>query len=191
MADRRSSFKRHIRAAREWLGQAETSLDKKNDVRGDLKLMLAEAELKRARETGEISKSQGWFRRVLPFGMAVILAAGGFFFLQLQRPGNRTDSVQAVVQGTAAMHEEPDPPGISEQTGRQEPQPEVSAAPKLQQKPVQEAALLNRAEPQEVQHPAAEKAAVQPEAKPAGQTAMPSEHMQQLMQSAGKTLRAQ
>ena len=191
MADRRSSFKRHIRAAREWLGQAETSLDKKNDVRGDLKLMLAEAELKRARETGEISKSQGWFRRVLPFGMAVILAAGGFFFLQLQRPGNRTDSVQAVVQGTAAMPEEPDTPGISEQTGRQEPQPEVSAAPKLQQKPVQEAALLNRAEPQEVQHPAAEKAAVQPEAKPAGQTAMPSEHMQQLMQSAGKTLRAQ
>lgn len=191
MSDRRNAFKKHIRAAREWLGQAEMSLDKKNDVRGDLKLMLAEAELKRARETGEISKSQGWFRRVLPFGMAVFLVAGGFFFLQMQRFGHQTDSVQAVVQETVSVPEKSEQPDRPEQTAQQAAQPEVPASSKLQQKPVQEAALLNRAEPQEVQHPAAEKTAVQPETKPASQMAIPSEHMQQLMQSAGKTLRAQ
>ena len=43
----RSRLRRHVRAAREWLGRAEDSLDRAEDVRGDLNLMLAQAELTR------------------------------------------------------------------------------------------------------------------------------------------------
>lgn len=191
MSDRRKGFRRHIRAAREWLGQAEVSLEKKNDVRGDLKLMLAEAELKRARETGEISSRQGWFRRMLPVGMAAFLAAGGFLFLQAgQIPVHQAEPVQNVVQETAAVPEKPEPAAAADQTVQQE-HADAPAAQTTQKKPVQEAALLQQAAAREVQHSEAGIPAVQPESKPARQASMPSEHMQQLMQSAGKTLRAQ
>ena len=50
MGDKRQKLKRHIRAAKEWLGQAENSLDKEDELSSELKIMLAKAELKRAAE---------------------------------------------------------------------------------------------------------------------------------------------
>ena len=56
MSDHRQVQKKHIRAAREWLGKAETSLDRHDDIQGDLKLMLAKAELSHVAEAGLTKK---------------------------------------------------------------------------------------------------------------------------------------
>ena len=51
MTKKRQEVRHHISAAKDWLNQAEDSINLENDVRGDLNLMLAQAELKRAQET--------------------------------------------------------------------------------------------------------------------------------------------
>lgn len=50
MAKVDNMMREHIAAAKKWLGKAETSLNNDNNIRGDIHLMLAEAELKRAKE---------------------------------------------------------------------------------------------------------------------------------------------
>lgn len=50
-----------VRSARAWLERAEKSFDNKADVRGELNLMLAEAEMKNLRKTTVWAvKSAGW-----------------------------------------------------------------------------------------------------------------------------------
>ena len=44
MKERNQKQRRHIRAARQWLGEAEHSLAENHRVRGELKVMLAKAE---------------------------------------------------------------------------------------------------------------------------------------------------
>ena len=51
MKDRNQKQRRHIRAARQWLGEAEHSLAENHRVRGELKVMLAKAELARVEGT--------------------------------------------------------------------------------------------------------------------------------------------
>ena len=75
-----------MRAAREWLGQAETSLDKKEDIRGDLNVMLAQAELQRAKETKELTRAQRWLHRLVPAAAAFLLVAGCLAFLRWEQP---------------------------------------------------------------------------------------------------------
>ena len=72
----RSRLRHHVRAAREWLGRAEDSLDRAEDVRGDLNLMLARAELARAQETERPRPSVLWMRRIAPLCTAALLAGG-------------------------------------------------------------------------------------------------------------------
>ena len=69
MAKNRNTFRQHIRAAREWLGRAENSLDKENDIRGDLNLMLAQAELQRAKESNGLARKPSWNVRLAPLAM--------------------------------------------------------------------------------------------------------------------------
>lgn len=69
----------HVRSAKMWLERAERSFDSQSDIKGELNLMLAEAEMKNLRK-----KKAG--RRYRPFvtaGVAVIVAAvlGSAFFM--------------------------------------------------------------------------------------------------------------
>ena len=83
MSDRRQRLKNHIRAAKEWLGQAEHSLDSEDDLKSELKLMLAKAELKRADETDDgfsarkITTAGAWLKRLA----APLVAAAAAFWL--------------------------------------------------------------------------------------------------------------
>lgn len=74
MTDRRQKLKEHIRAAREWLGQAENSLEREDDVKGSLKILLAKAELQRAEETKRVSFWQRFLLRASPLAIAVVAA---------------------------------------------------------------------------------------------------------------------
>ena len=89
MAKNRNTFRQHIRAARDWLGRAESSMDKKNDVRGDLNLMLAQAELQRARETKGLTKRASWLVRLAPLAAALLLVTGCLSFLRFTGPQAR------------------------------------------------------------------------------------------------------
>ena len=68
------TLKKHVRAAREWLGEAEESIDGDDAIRGDLSLMLAQAELTHAKEKAELSPRRRWTSRLMPLSLAVIIA---------------------------------------------------------------------------------------------------------------------
>ena len=60
------AVRKHISAARDWLGRAESSMDKENSLRGDLDVMLAQAELQRAQETKFGHGWRKWIIRLAP-----------------------------------------------------------------------------------------------------------------------------
>ncbi|MBP1764861.1 MAG: hypothetical protein H6Q65_1919 [Firmicutes bacterium] len=64
---------KHLKAARQWLLQAEDSFGQDRDVRGELDLLLAQAELRHAQET---NRSRQWRYRypLLKQGLAFCLA---------------------------------------------------------------------------------------------------------------------
>ena len=76
MEDKRNNLRKHINAAREWLQQADKSIERKEDVKGDLKLMLAKAELKNA----EKHQNRSGFTKILSFVTAAGIAFGIIFF---------------------------------------------------------------------------------------------------------------
>ena len=88
-AEDRSRLRLHVRAAREWLGRAEESLGRADDVRGDLNLMLAQAELTRAKETERPGVSVVWARRLAPLFVAALIAGGGY---SMWRVGTQAES---------------------------------------------------------------------------------------------------
>ena len=73
MAEQNDKKTKHLRSARQWLTRAEESFDKDRDVRGELNLFLAQAELQHAQET---SQTRGWLRKypALRHGLAAIVA---------------------------------------------------------------------------------------------------------------------
>lgn len=81
MADFKRHMFRHLRSARVWLTRAEESFDKNSQIRGELDLILAQAELQHARETG-LSRQE---RRIYPilrqatsFVLAATVVVAGF-----------------------------------------------------------------------------------------------------------------
>lgn len=75
-------IRQHITAAKGWLSRAEDSLEQENDIQGDLKLMLAQAELKRAQEKNDKKLCVRWFKRLAPGVLACALALGGIIYAQ-------------------------------------------------------------------------------------------------------------
>ena len=73
MAPIKQNMYQHLRSAKEWLTKAEEAFDKQHDVRGELDLMLAQAELQHVKET---NRSRQWRYKYLAFrhGLALTLA---------------------------------------------------------------------------------------------------------------------
>lgn len=175
------AVRKHISAARDWLGRAESSMDKENSLRGDLDVMLAQAELQRAQETKFGHGWRKWLIRLAPLIIAVAIGIGYLAILHsskvIEVPADITtvkdsgasstglEKTQVVnIQPSLEEHERA-VPNISENsdTGfvRQEP-PMVEVVPQI----------------------------ISPEASPArAEGQAPDTEMQQLMQAAGKTLR--
>ncbi len=175
------AVRKHISAARDWLGRAESSMDKENSLRGDLDVMLAQAELQRAQETKFGHGWRKWLMRLAPLIIAIVVGIGYLAILHsskgIEVPTNITtvkdsedssaglEKTQVVkVQSSFEEHEE----AAKDSTGngasgfvRQDP-PTVEVVPQIPQ----------------------------PEAPPEKtESHVPDTEMQQLMQAAGKTLR--
>lgn len=191
MADDRNWQKQHIRAARDWLGKAESSLDQQNDVEGDLKLMLARAELSHVKESPQSQKLRHFANRIVPLAVAVLLLVVGSWGWQNLMG---TEKVAKPLSQVAMPMEQPvannsDEKDDSLQTVQSVPSVQAAStvsdvANDITTPPVQENDSLAPAVKTE-QQPVA---AVPSIAKPAV-SEVPSLEKQQLMQAAGKALR--
>ena len=124
MKERNQKQRRHIRAARQWLGEAEHSLAENHRVRGELKVMLAKAELARVEGTPGHRFVKKWSMRILPALAAIFLAGGGYALWQVQLPRNA--AVTAPVETAPAKA-----PQREERASQAERPPAKPAAPRV------------------------------------------------------------
>ena len=193
MSDQKRHWKKHICAAKEWLGRAEKSLDADNSLRSDLNLMLAQAELQRAKESGQ-KKTTEKFRRSLPAAIfaALLVFAGiwaGVFPLLAEK-----FTVVPEKPGTFAVQERPvlsAPPSVSLPAKAADPVPGSASLEIAEHQPPAPPPPVPM--PEKQQAAAAVSVPEQPETREAAVPAVkvPTEKVQKLMREAGKTLRAQ
>ncbi len=189
VADERSRLRRHVRAAREWLGKAEASLDRAEDVQGDLNLMLAQAELTRAKETERPGAKVVWARRIAAFSVAALLAGASLWAWRAGvPPAQEPPLAEQRIEQPAGMSQAPivtaPPPAAN-------PLPVRTGQEAAAESPPMQEALVGEAE-EPVPEPAVTMQETEtPPADPLPREAsLPSEDMQRLMNSAGQSLRA-
>ena len=175
---KQTKYQEHVRAAREWLGRAEDSLAQEDHIRGDLDVMLAQAELQRAQEMGEGRTRRRWLRRLLPAGAAAVAAAivwGAWPSAPPfdERPLTMTAS-EPVAEEKAAGTRMPVPAAH-----------ETSPSP-----PMAEAGLRAEEEPPFAEESLQEMRTEEPPSL-SPPVRVPSRDMQKLMRAAGQGLRAQ
>lgn len=188
-------IRQHITAAKGWLSQAEDSLAQENAIQGDLKLMLAQAELKRAQEKNDKKLCVRWFKRLAPGIMACGLALGAIIYAQ---PANEAvlppDASQS---GSAKLSEQASGLG---QAAENLSQPQEAAARVDEAAPVEASSTAGYLAGEEIKpssppepQPLEANVMEQPREDAPEQKAQPREvpapDMQKLMQSAGSLLR--
>jgi len=184
MSAGKNRLKRHIAAAKEWLGRAEKSLDQDNAIKGDLNLMLAQAELQRAKETktgSRRSHGHGW--QLAPLAVAVLLVWAGLGLMDFRTVDRPAPLLQTMAE------EQPKTAASTAVVKPAAPLPEkVAPAIVLPQPEVVPAAAVKPVLAETAAQPVRQAAPPQTTAEPA---TVPPVEMQKLMRAAGKTLRAQ
>lgn len=188
-------IRQHITAAKGWLSRAEDSLEQENDIQGDLKLMLAQAELKRAQEKNDKKLCVRWFKRLAPGALACALALGGIIYAQQaedspslpkQNPLTSTSlAEQASSSGAGrdkAMEANKSHQNLSEDR-------EFDTPAYVQIQPNEEAHLEEVSHTIESRPVEVESQQATPSLKNVQPSQVPAPAMQKLMQSAGSTLR--
>ena len=180
MESEREERKRSIRAARDWLAGAEDAIAGADDVSGDLKLMLARAELACTTSTRR-ARLRRRARILLPGLALVALALWGLWYAQVQEP--------AAVPAAAVEERAEIPAAQSPVEEAPAPAPQVASAAPLPPHVTEDAAA-----PAAAAHetPAAAPAVHESAAPPAAHapaSRLPSADMQHLMQVGGKILR--
>ena len=181
MESEREERKRSIRAARDWLAGAEDALAGADDVSGDLKLMLARAELACTTSTRR-ARLRRRARILLPALAVIALALWGLWYAQVQEP--------AAVPASAEIEERAEIPAAQSPVEEAPvPTPQVASAAPLSPH-VTEGAETPAAAAHETPAaaPTVHESAVPPAAH-APASRLPSADMQHLMQVGGKILR--
>ena len=180
MESEREERKRSIRAARDWLAGAEDALAGADDVSGDLKLMLARAELACTTSTRR-ARLRRRARILLPALALVALALWGLWYAQVQEP--------AAVPAAAVEERAEIPAAQSPVEEAPVPAPQVASAAPLSPhvtEGVETPAAAAHETPAAA--PVVHESAVPPAAH-APASRLPSADMQHLMQVGGKILR--
>ncbi|MFC2342629.1 MAG: hypothetical protein ACFNWW_01960 [Negativicutes bacterium] len=194
---RPTKYKEHVRAAREWLGRAEDSLEQEDHIRGDLDVMLAQAELQRAQETEEGRVRRRWLGRLLPAGAAALVAALVWgLWPSVPAPLIERPSVMPAAEpGEAGSASVPaaaaTPMAIESSTVR--PMTAEIVPPTVPPMTAEISSVVE--EPSSVEVPISEAADMEPLPQPSSRVPsrdiLPSRDMQKLMSAAGQSLRAQ
>ena len=188
-------IRQHITAAKGWLSRAEDSLEQENAIQGDLKLMLAQAELKRAQEKNDKKLCVRWFKRLAPGALACALALGGIIYAQQSEDSlslpkqNQLTSTSLAEQASSsgagqdkAMEANKSHQNLSEE--REFDTPDYVQIQPHEEAHLEEVSNTTESRPVEVESQQATSSLknVQP-------SEVPAPAMQKLMQSAGSTLR--
>lgn len=188
-------IRQHITAAKGWLSRAEDSLEQENAIQGDLKLMLAQAELKRAQEKNDKKLCVRWFKRLAPGALACALALGGIIYAQQSEDSssltkqNQLTSTSLTEQASSsgagrdkAMDSPQSPQNLSEE--REIAIPDYVQVQSHEEAHSEEVANTIESRPVEVESQQASSSLknIQP-------SEVPAPAMQKLMQSAGSKLR--
>ncbi len=194
---RPTKYKEHVRAAREWLGRAEDSLEQEDHIRGDLDVMLAQAELQRAQETEEGRVRRRWLGRLLPAGAAALVAALVWgLWPSVPAPLIERPSVMPAAEpgeaGSASVPAAAATPMAIESSAVRPMTAEI-VPPTVPPMTAEISSVVE--EPSSVEVPISEAADMEPLPQPSprvpSRDILPSRDMQKLMSAAGQSLRAQ
>ncbi len=184
MAHFKENIYQHLSSAKKWLTKAEEAFDKERDIRGELDLMLAQAELQHVKE---VSRSKHWrhkytaVRHGIALTCAVLMAVGlGGVYWWTAKPDGVVP-VPLVKSVTIPMESKIQ---SSSNGGQMTPVPV---------KQEEKALILNEVTPS-VQTAAASSVTSQKKKAESSQQVEPtlsSDEMQKLVRAAGKTLRGQ
>lgn len=119
MAQPGNSLFRRIRNVKSSLDNAEQSFLDNKDIRGELDLMLAEAELKNLRKKKDVPWS--WNRQLLAGCIAVLLVlagVGGWYFARDHYKQRSSTTIVPAAASAAAMDEAPPQPVTKPQEAR-------------------------------------------------------------------------
>ena len=191
-------IRQHITAAKGWLSRAEDSLEQENAIQGDLKLMLAQAELKRAQEKNDKKLCVRWFKRLAPGALACALALGGIIYAQQSEDSpslpkqNQLTSTSLAEQASSsgAGRDKAMEAKKSHQNLSEEREFDTPAPPYVQIQPNEEAhseEVSNTIESRPVEVESQQATSSLKNVQPPPE--VPAPVMQKLMQSAGSTLR--
>lgn len=186
MTDFKQRISRNLRSARQWLTRAEEAFDKDHDVRGELDLLLAQAELQHARESNRSEQPHYKYPLLCQgaaLGIAMLVAVGGlgaaFWWTQA---GDK-----AVPIPLAGVEQDKSASAKQEASATVAPvRVAPSAAPNV--------TVLNQVAIQPVQHQTAASQYQQSEikARPGDKDInLPPEEIHKLIRAAGKSLRGQ
>ena len=132
MEDNRKNLQKHIRAASDWLQQADKSIEREEDLKGDLKLMLAKAELQNAEKHQDRSR----LTKFLSFFTAAMIA------LAILWLNGDSEKISRLSKPSVSRIEVPDSPIIEENTSAETlsnlPALEISTEEVSDQKNLQE-----------------------------------------------------
>ncbi len=194
MEETRKKETHHIEAAREWLDGAKVSFERENDVRGDLRVMLAKAELAHVGASEKTRRLKRGAMHVLPAIVAAAIAAVIFFLYPWE--GKELATREAETVETVQHVQQPESPAVQDPAVQPAPQTaEKEAVPVPQQ---QKAAMEPSLQPQQVtgvsrraeEAPAAPQVQKSLEKAPAQKSpALPDTRAQKLMTQAGTVLR--
>lgn len=186
MSDFKKNIDQHLRSAKGWLTKAEDAFDKERDVRGELNLMLAQAELQHVKEA---NRSMHWRYKyiVLRHGVALLCAVvmaiglGGLYWWTYQ--SENVVPVPLVERATLPVESkipswnskaEPSPPVLKE--------PEEKAVVKEDIPPVRKTTTNNVV---------SQTKKSEPSSQGESSVSVSPDEMQKLVRAAGKSLRGQ
>lgn len=179
MKNRRLRVLEHLRAAQSWLSRAERSFDEKKTVRGELDLMLAQAELRRLQERKRDKKTRlryALYRHGGALLCAVVLVGVGMFCWS-SLPKEPAEVAEVPVSRVAIPNEST------------ESSADVAELPTIEVKTVPVSKVTEEVKESipiiESQNTAYDNA------QPISRVSISREEMQELMQAAGRSLRGQ
>lgn len=107
MADIKRRVAGNLKSAKAWIDRADKSLDDDSAVRAELDLLLAQAEIKRAREKNNNTKSRWVYpllKQVMAFLIAVTAVTGTYYWWEFREEA-RVTSIASTVSPSPAYSE--------------------------------------------------------------------------------------
>ena len=193
MADLKNKLKSHLCSARYWLGKAEESIEKDRDIRAELNLMLAQAEITHAKTVKsekhcrQINYRGLLIRSILLTGLASFVLVFGFGGFMGIHHKVATESQQATQENVGGLGRQSI---VNKQVESAQEAPAMNQSVTINQQPTMPAVEIETKSPQQKVDVEA------PTVKLEEMTALPEQpirlqphEMQELISAAGKSLR--